>query len=124
MDMNKLLLNGSTSALDKYIEEAEITVKGNSTLNSININNNFVLDILIEKDSTLTFNMFNYANDFDIVLNITCDDNAKFVFNNSFISNKSLTVFICFIFASLLFLIRRKVLFMWTEFSTFESNIF
>lgn len=89
MNMNKLLLNGSTSALDKYIEEAEITVKGNSTLNSININNNFVLDILIEKDSTLTFNMFNYANNLDIVLNITCDDNAKFVFNNSFITNNT-----------------------------------
>lgn len=79
-------MSGGVSNLDKYINSAQIIVRGDTVLNAINLNNNLKLNIKVENEASLVLNMFDYANDLEIDLNIEADDNTTFIVNASFIS--------------------------------------
>ena len=83
--MNNILLNGGISDLDNYSSKSNIIVNGNSTLNVINLNDDVKLDIKINASSSLIINMFDFAYDKNIELNIETDDNSSFNLNATFI---------------------------------------
>ena len=85
--MNRILLSGGVRDLEKFSEVSEIVAEGENTLNIINLGDNVNLDIKISKRSTLTINMFDYAYDKNIDLQIEADDEATFNLNASFIAN-------------------------------------
>lgn len=83
--MNNILLNGGISDLDNYANNSSIIVSGVNTLNVININDNIKLDIKLQANSILTLNMFDFAYDKNIDVNIEADDNCCFNLNAAFI---------------------------------------
>lgn len=83
---NKIVLNGGLFELDKSNDDATIIVKGDSIVDAINLHNNMSLKILLEPNSSLVFNMFDYAVNLSVNLDIEANDNSRFIINSSFIS--------------------------------------
>ena len=90
--MNNILLSGGISDLDNYSTSSSITVGNNNTLNIINLRDNINLNIKLNTNSVLTINMFDFAYDKDIELNIEADDNTTFNLNATFICEGKYTL--------------------------------
>lgn len=87
--MNKIVLNGGINVLEKFNEDAMITVSEDSVLNAINLQGDLNLDIKISNNKTFTLNIFDYVTVKNINLLVECDDEAKFNLNVSFINSGS-----------------------------------
>lgn len=84
--MNKILLSGGITELEKFNEDANIEVLNDSILNAINLGDDLNLNIYVKENANLTLNIFDYALDKNINLYIESYDNSKFNLNTSFIS--------------------------------------
>lgn len=71
--------------LDKYMDSANLVIKGNAVLNAINLHNNLNLNIKIEDGAAMVLNMFDYAVSLDVHIDIEANDNSSFQINSSFI---------------------------------------
>ncbi len=83
---NKIILNGGVHDLDKFNNSARIIIKRDTVVNAINLHNNMNLHFVLEKDSTLVLNMFDFAVDLKTNIIIEATDDSKFVMNAAFIA--------------------------------------
>lgn len=87
-DENKILLTGGVVDLDKFIDKASVLVKEDTILNSINLHNNANLKIKIEKGKKLEFNIFDYAVNLEVNIDVELDDASTLILNDAFISEE------------------------------------
>lgn len=83
---NNIILSGGIVELDKYIDRANIIIKEDTIINAVNLHNNMDLTIVVEKGCNLEFNMFDYAVNLEVNLDIELYDKATFTLNGAFIS--------------------------------------
>lgn len=86
-DLNTIKVSGGIIDWDKYMNTAQLIVKGDTVINAINLHNNLNLKIKIEKGKSLIINMFDYAVSLEVNLVIEADEGSSFVINSSFISD-------------------------------------
>ena len=84
--MNNIVLDGGVTKLDRLFSVTNITVKSDSVLNAINLGINNKINITIEEDATLVFNLFNFEDESSIDINIESRDRSKINLNAGFIS--------------------------------------
>lgn len=84
--MNNIVLDGGVTKLDRLFSITNITVKSDSVLNAINLGINNKINITIEEEATLVFNLFNFEDETSIDINIESRDKSKINLNAGFIS--------------------------------------
>lgn len=87
-NLNKIILSGGIVDLDKFVDNVEVTVNKNTTLNAINLHNNLKLFIKVKTNCTLVLNIFDYAVSLETKVSVELDDGSKLIFNNAFISEE------------------------------------
>lgn len=85
---HKIVLTDDIVDLESHVKLASVTVNGNSVLNAINLHNNLNLKIKLEKKSTLTLNLFDFAIINEVKLDIELDDEATLILNGAFIAEE------------------------------------
>lgn len=85
---NKLILSGGVVDLDKFIDSAYIKVEDDTILNALNLHNNMHLKIDVEKGCSLVVNLFDYAVELEVNLDIELSDETSLIINSSFIAEK------------------------------------
>jgi len=85
---NIIIMSGGVVNLNKYTSSAHIKIEHDTILNAINLHNNMDLKFEVEKNATLTFNMFDYATTLKTKLDIELYDDSKFNLNVAFITEQ------------------------------------
>lgn len=85
---NTIILKGGVIDLDKYNDSVQIIIEKDTIINAINLHNNPKLKIILKEGASCEFNLFDYAVDLTVQLDIESHDNSHFTLNNSFIAEK------------------------------------
>lgn len=83
---NKIILSGGVIELDKYIDSAHFIIKNDTTMNAINLHSDKNFKFTVLEDAALTINMFDYAIEENIDIDVELNDKSSFILNDSFIS--------------------------------------
>lgn len=83
---NNIVLSGGEYDLDKYNDSAHLVIKGDTVVNAINLHNNMHLFIKLDKNSSLVFNMFDYAVSLEVKIELEAYDGSTFTINSAFIA--------------------------------------
>lgn len=87
-DANNIVVKGGVLDLEKHMTPSAFIIEGNVIINAINLHNDLCLRVKLEKDSALVLNLFDYAVELSIKIDIEAYDSSSFKINSSFISDK------------------------------------